>query len=73
MSDLDCALATQTDVAGARYSAHLARTKGCADLVPGRILLVSFTVAGGSLTDPLPGNYRFVSVVALSSTVSGCT
>jgi hypothetical protein len=35
VSDLDCALATQTDVAGARYLAHPALTKAGADLVPG--------------------------------------
>src|SRR5439155_7980072 len=55
-------------VAGARYLAHPASAKRQRRSRAGRILLVSFTVAGGSLTDPLPGNYRFVSVVALSST-----
>ena len=73
MSDLDWALASQTDVAGARYLAHPASAKRQRRSRAGRILLVSFTGAGGSLTNPLPGNYCLIFVVAFSSTVSGCT
>ena len=35
VSDLDSNLATQTDVAGARYLAHPASAKRHGDLVPG--------------------------------------
>jgi len=81
VSDLDWALATQRDVAGARHSAHPARTKGRGDLMPAEFCyypsLLSFTsilhCSRGIIDKSLPGNYRFVSVVAFSSTVSGCT
>jgi len=60
VSDLDSNLATQTDVAGARYLAHPASAKRQRRSRAGRILSVSFTGVGGSLTDPLPGNRRLI-------------
>ena len=72
MSDLDWALATQTDVAGARHLAHPARTRDATIWWrPSFVTILHWS--RGIIDKSLPGNYCLIFVVAFISTVSGCT